>query len=191
VRFQSASQSKLELETSLKECRRRPHSNINKGKLILSPEIFNTAGSETNVVISRFSILDNTGNIHIGPWCMIGARARIYTHDHCHQGREPLLSIQEKYGVIWQDKYIGKDVWIHENAIVLYQASILPDGFVLGAGSVLTKNPGAYEIWGGVPAKKIADRKELSPIEIKTHFTKPAFSLKDYLHLDELKDTSF
>ncbi len=191
MRFQSASQTKQELETSLKECRRKPHSNINKGKLIFSPEVFNTAGSETNVVISRFSILDNTGNIHIGPWCMIGARARIYTHDHCHQGREPLLSVQEKHGVIWQDKYIGKDVWIHENAIVLYQASILPDGFVLGAGSVLTKNPGAYEIWGGVPAKKIADRKDLTSTEIKAYFEKPAFSLKDYLQLDELKNTSF
>ena len=191
MRFQSASQTKQELETSLKECRRRPHSNINKGKLIFSPEVFNTAGSETNVVISRFSILDNTGNIHIGPWCMIGARARIYTHDHCHQGREPLLSIQEKHGVLWQDKYIGKDVWIHENAIVLYQASILPDGFILGAGSVLTKNPGAYEIWGGVPAKKIADRKDLSSTEIKACFEKAAFSLKDYLQVDELKDTSF
>ena len=191
MRFQSASQTKLELETSLKQCRRRPHSNINKGKLILSPEIFNTAGSETNVVISRFSILDTTGTIHIGPWCMIGARARIYTHDHCHQGKEPLLATQERHGILWQDKYLGKDVWIHENAIVLYQASILPDGFVLGAGSVLTKNPGAYEIWAGVPARKIADRKELSPTEMKARFEKPAFSLKEYLHLDELKDTKF
>ncbi len=191
MRFQSASQTKLELETSLKVCRRRPHSNINKGKLLLSPEIFNTAGSETNVVISRFSILDNTGNIHIGAWCMIGARSRIYTHDHCHQGKEPLLAIQEKHGIVWQDKYIGKDVWIHENAIVLYQAHILPDGFVLGAGSVLTKNPGAYEIWAGVPARKIADRKELSPTDYKALFEKDAFSLKEYLHLDTLKDTEF
>ncbi|MEN8200405.1 MAG: acyltransferase, partial [Thermodesulfobacteriota bacterium] len=175
----------------LKECRRRPHSNIHKGKLVLSPEVFNTAGNETNLIISRFSILDNTGSIHIGPWCMIGARARIYTHDHCHQGREPLLNLQEKYGVIWQDKYLGRDVWIHENAIVLYQASILPDGFVLGAGSVLTKNPGPYEIWAGIPAKKIADRRDLSPAEIKAQFGKPGFSLKEYLGQDTLKDTTF
>ncbi len=191
MRFRHASQSKQELETSLRECRRRPHSNINKGKLILSPEIFTTAGSETNVVISRFSILDNTGSIHIGPWCMIGARARIYTHDHCHQSREALLAIQEKHGILWQDKYLGKDVWIHENAIVLYQATILPDGFILGAGSVLTKNPGPYEIWAGVPAKKIGDRRELSPTELKAFFDTPRFSLKEYLHLDELQDSEF
>ncbi len=121
---------------------------------------------------------------------MIGARARIYTHDHCHQGRVPLLAVQEKHGIFWQDKYLGKDVWIHENAIVLYQASILPDGFILGAGSILTKNPGAYEIWGGVPAQKIGDRKELSPVQIKALFEKDAFSLKKYLQLDSLKDTS-
>lgn len=191
MRFRSASQTKSELETSLKECRRSPHSNIHKGKLLLSPEIFNTPGSETNVVISRFSILDNTGAIHIGPWCMIGARARIYTHDHCHQGKAPLLAVQERHGVLWQDKYFGKDVWIHENAIVLYQASILPDGFVLGAGSVLTKNPGPYEIWGGVPAQKIADRRDLSATEITALFSKEKFSLKEYLNLDELKDSEF
>jgi len=191
VRFRSASQTRAELEQSLKECRRRPHSNINKGKLIFSPAVFNTVGSETNVVISRFAILDNTGSIHIGPWCMIGARARIYTHDHCHQGHEPLLAIQEKHGVFFQDKYIGSDVWIHENAIVLYQASILPDGFILGAGSVLTKNPGAYEIWGGVPAKKIADRKDMSLLEIKALFAGEGFSLKEYLHLETLSDTEF
>lgn len=191
MRFESATQTKLEFETALKECRRRPHANINKGKLLLSPEIFKTPGSDTNVVISRFSILDNTGSIHIGPWCMIGARARIYTHEHCHQGHAPLFATQERYGIYWQDKYLGRDVWIHENAIVLYQATILPDGFVLGAGSVLTKNPGPYEIWGGVPARKIADRKNLSPTEIKESFGRPAFSLKRFLKQEELKETHF
>ncbi|MEN8190489.1 MAG: acyltransferase [Thermodesulfobacteriota bacterium] len=191
MRFHSATQSKQELRTALKECRRRPHSNVNKGKLVLSPDIFKTAGSETNVVISRFSILDNTGSIHIGPWCMIGARARVYTHDHIHKGLEPLLKVQERHGLVWQDKYFGKDVWIHENAIVLYQATILPDGFVLGAGSVLTKNPGPYEIWAGVPARKIADRKEMSPTRIAELANIEKFSLEDYLDHDDLEDYSF
>ena len=99
--------------------------------------------------------------------------------------------MQERHGVIFQDKYIGKDVWIHENAMVLYQASMLPDGFVLGAGSMLTKNPGAYEIWAGIPARKIADREDLSPAEIKACFEKSGFSLKEYLQMDKLKHTTF
>ena len=191
MEFERATLNKAELRASLKKARRRPHGNVNKGKLVLSPEVFTTAGYETNITISPFSILDCTGSIHVGPWCMIGARSRIYTHDHCHHGRQPLLALNEKYGVIWQDKYIGSDVWIHENAIVLYQASILPDGFVLGAASVLTKNPGPYEIWAGLPARKVADRKDLSPTEIKAYFGQPGFSLKEYLHLDTLKDTKF
>ena len=191
MEFERATQTKSELRSAIKKVRRRPHGNVGKGKLILAPEVFRSAGYETNIVISPFSILDCTGSIHIGPWCMIGARSRIYTHDHCHQGREPLLAMQERHGVIFQDKYIGKDVWIHENAIVLYQASLLPDGFVLGAGSMLTKNPGAYEIWAGIPARKIADREDLSPAEIKASFAKPGFSLKEYLQLDTLKHTTF
>lgn len=191
MEFERATQTKSELRSAIKKVRRRPHGNVGKGKLILAPEVFRSAGYETNIIISPFSILDCTGSIHIGPWCNIGAGSRIYTHDHCHLGREPLFSVQEKYGVFFQDKYIGKDVWIHENGIVLYQASILPDGFVLGAGSVLTKNPGAYEIWAGVPARKIADRKDLSPAEIKARFEQPAFSLKEYLHLDTLKEIKF
>ena len=153
MEFQPATQSLATLRASLKEARRRPHGNVHRGKLYISPEAFHTAGTETNLCISRFSILDCTGNIHIGPWCMIGARSRIYTHDHIHQGRRPLLEQQERHGVIWQDKYIGRDVWIHENALVLYQVTEIPDGVVLGAGAVLTKNPGPYEIWAGVPAQ--------------------------------------
>lgn len=191
MEFERVTQTKAELRAAISTVRRRPHGNVAKGKLILAPDIFTTAGSETNIIISPFSILDCTGSIHIGAWCNIGARSRIYTHDHCHQGHEPLFRIQEKYGVVWQDKYIGNDVWIHENSLVLYQASILPDGFVLGAGSVLTKNPGPYEIWAGVPARKIADRKGLSPAEIKECFKKSQFSLKEYLHLDSLANTKF
>ena len=29
---------------------------------------------------------------------------------------------------------------------------------IIGAGSVVNKNVGAYEIWAGLPAKKIKDR---------------------------------
>ena len=31
-------------------------------------------------------------------------------------------------------------------------------GSVIAAGAVVTKNVGEYEIWGGVPAKKLKDR---------------------------------
>lgn len=181
MEFEAATQSMAELRAALKKARRRPHGNVHRGKLYISPQALETSGTETNICISRFSILDCTGNIHIGPWCMIGARSRIYTHDHIHEGRGPLLAQQERLGVVWQDKYIGRDVWIHENVIVLYQVTEIPDGAVIGAGAVLTRNPGPYEIWVGVPARKIADRRDLSPQQIRDIITRKPFSLREHL----------
>jgi acetyltransferase-like isoleucine patch superfamily enzyme len=103
-------------------------------------------------------ILDLTGDLYIGKNTMLGAGTRIYTHDHYHTGRDkPLLQLQDEKGVMFQDKVIGDDVWIH-GAVVLYQVTRIPDGVIVGAGSVLTKNPGAYEIWAGNPARKIGQR---------------------------------
>ena len=183
MEFEAATRSKEELRAALEISVRRPHGNVHHGKLYIAPESFITTatGTETNLCISRFSILDCTGNMHIGPWCMIGARTRIYTHDHMHDSHNPLLDQQEKYGVVWQDKYIGKDVWIHENVIVLYQVTIIPDGAVIGAGAVLTRNPGPYEIWAGIPARKIADRKDLTPLQVQELVNRKKFTLKDHL----------
>ncbi len=190
MKFEPATQTKKVLRESLKQCVRRPHGKINKGRLYIAPEAWGTAGTETNLCISRFSILDCTGNIHIGPWCMIGARTRIYTHDHIHDGHAPLLLQQERYGIVWQDKYIGADVWIHENAIVLYQVTEIPDGTVIGAASVLTRNPGPYEIWAGIPARKIADRRDLSPQELRELANHRKFRLQDHLK-DSWETTPF
>jgi acetyltransferase-like isoleucine patch superfamily enzyme len=96
-------------------------------------------------------------------------------------GTEPLALLEEAVGVLWQDKYIGTDVWIHDGAIVLYQASVIPDGFILGAGSVLTKNPGPYEIWAGVPARKIARRNPIDRRQIEAHVNHNRFLLKDFM----------
>jgi acetyltransferase-like isoleucine patch superfamily enzyme len=110
---------------------------------------------------------------------MFGARSRIYTHDHIHAGKRPLLEIQETFGIVWQDKYIGADVWIHDNAMVLYQVTHIPDGVVLGAGSVLTKNPGVYEIWAGAPAKKVGERTDDGGAAIERILARERFLLPD------------
>ncbi len=181
MEFEAATQTGDELRVVLKKVVRRPHGNVHHGRLYIPPEAFTYAGTGTNLRISPFSILDCTGSIHLGPWCMIGARSRIYTHDHIHDGLEPLLDRQEQFGVLWQDKYIGRDVWIHENALVLYQVTEIPDGAVIGAGAVLTRNPGPYEIWAGVPARKIGERRDLTADEIRQMIDRKSFSLREYL----------
>ncbi len=177
----SATLTADQLQTAITAAVKYPHKHIHKGKLVLPPEVYTTKGRETNVVISRFARIDCTGSVHIGPWCNIGHRSRIYTHDTIHLGKGPLALVEETHGILWQDKYIGRDVWIHDSAIVLYQANHIPDGVVIGAGSVLTKNPGAYEIWAGVPAKKIGIREEVDEATIEEAISKQRYKLPEWV----------
>lgn len=112
---------------------------------------------EGNCVISPLSRIDCTGDVEIGEYCMIGDGTQILTHDHYHEGREPLLLLQKEKGVKWANKKIGRDVWLH-GCTVLMQVTEIPNGVVVGAGSVLTKIPGPYEIWAGNPAVKVGQR---------------------------------
>ncbi len=169
--------NKEQLETAMAQAVRWPHKKIRKGELKLHPAVFSGSDRETNIIISKFSIIDCTGDVEIGPWCMISPRARIYTHDHLHVGTKPLFKVEEEHGVLWQDKRIGADVWIHDAAFVLYQVTEIPDGVVLGAGSILTKNPGPYEIWAGNPARKIGERKPLTDEEIAQAANRTRFRL--------------
>lgn len=52
---------------------------------------------------------------------------------------------------------IGNDVWIGCGVTVIAGVRI-GNGAIVGAGAVVTKNIPDYEIWAGVPAKKIKDR---------------------------------
>lgn len=52
---------------------------------------------------------------------------------------------------------IGNDVWIGFGALLMEGVTI-GDGAVIAAGSVVVSNIPDYEIWGGVPARKIKDR---------------------------------
>lgn len=55
------------------------------------------------------------------------------------------------------DTIIGNDVWIGAEAMIMSGLKIA-DGAVIGARSLVTKNIGAYEIWGGNPEKLIKKR---------------------------------
>ena len=52
---------------------------------------------------------------------------------------------------------IQDDVWIGTGSIILMGVTI-GEGAVVAAGAVVVRSIPAYEIWGGVPAKKIGER---------------------------------
>lgn len=61
---------------------------------------------------------------------------------------------------------IGDDVWLGHGVTVMRGIQI-GNGVVVAANSVVTKSIPPYEIWGGIPAKKIKDR--FSHTEIQLH----------------------
>ena len=149
--------TKDEMEATLNKVLRVPHSQFVKGDFALLGA--NVEGG-FNTYISSVCMIDVSDKVTIGADCMIGHGTQIYTHDHFHDGRKPLLKVQKEKGVKHSPLVIGNDVWLH-GCMVLNQVTMIPDGVVVGAGAVLTKNPGPYEICAGNPAKKIGERKDV------------------------------
>ena len=62
---------------------------------------------------------------------------------------------------------IGNDVWVGYGATIM-QGVHINDGAIIAAGSVVTSDVDAYSIYGGVPAKKIANRFD-NESDLKEH----------------------
>jgi acetyltransferase-like isoleucine patch superfamily enzyme len=98
---------------------------------------------------------DCSGDISIGKGVNIHRNVSIFTHEHDHSKDVPIA----ESGVITSSLEIGDDVFIGANVTILSQVDKIGTGAVIGAGSVLTKNVGEYEIWAGNPAKFIRHRE--------------------------------
>jgi len=103
--------------------------------------------------------------VELGPYVMLGPRVAIVGQDHrfdlpgtpmVFAGRPELRRTR-----------IEADVWIGCGAILLAGIHI-QRGAIVAAGSVVTKDVGAYEIVGGVPARKLRDRF-LNPQDRERH----------------------
>lgn len=110
-----------------------------------------------NVLIGAYSNLRTGGfpaPLTIGDDTKIAQLVTITCQGHNYESR--WIHIVEQ-GTVATPIVIGKDVWIGANAVILPGRNI-GDGAVVGAGSVVTKNIPAYEVWAGNPAKKIGER---------------------------------
>jgi len=95
-----------------------------------------------------------TKKITIGNDCLIASGSRFIDHNH-GVSLNALMRVQDCPNDVIT---IGNDVWIGVNAVVLKGVTI-GNGAIIAAGAVLNKSVGPNEIWGGVPARKIGDRK--------------------------------
>ena len=99
--------------------------------------------------------IDLTGNIEIGSYVDIADDAKILTHKHNYRNSRRLRRFTSE--LIVKDLQIGDDVFIGVNAIIICVSKI-GVGVVIGAGAVVTKDIGDYEIWAGNPARKVGER---------------------------------
>ena len=119
-----------------------PHSH---GKSIfIGNDVFIGANCEFNI----------KKKIIVGNNTLIASGCKFIDHDHGTLKCE-LMRIQIGPE---EDIIIDEDVWIGANAVILKGVNI-NKGAIIAAGAIVNKSVPAYEIWGGVPAKKIGERK--------------------------------
>jgi acetyltransferase-like isoleucine patch superfamily enzyme len=106
-----------------------------------------------SVFIGNNTEFNITDKITIGNDCLIAAGCKFIDHSHSFKYGELIKTQKSSKKPIT----IGSDVWLGCNVVVLQDVKIA-NGAIIAAGAVVTKSVAEYEIWAGVPAKKIGDR---------------------------------
>ena len=110
---------------------------------------------------------ENIDQLIIGKFCSIATGAKFMMcgtqgHNYNWIAAHPLHDFDDAFppGHQWKgNTIIGNDVWIGAEALIMPGVQIA-DGAVIASRAVVTKNVGAYEIWGGNPARLIKKRFE-------------------------------
>jgi acetyltransferase-like isoleucine patch superfamily enzyme len=130
-----------------------------------------------NVVIkegAKICTCNENAKIHIGDNTTIGYHTFIFASDSITIGNDCLVApfvyivdsdhSIEKNALINEQPNINRpinikaDVWLATGAKILKGVTI-EQGGVVAAGAVLSSNVAPYQIFAGIPAKKISDRK--------------------------------
>ena len=93
--------------------------------------------------------------LEIGDDCLIASGCKFIDHDHGTSSRDKPM--HEQSGGAEAEIVLEQDVWLGVNVVVLKGVRI-GRGAIVAAGAVVTGAVPAYEIWGGVPARKIGER---------------------------------
>ena len=127
------------------------NSTIHIGANFFNPSNI-TIGEDT--IVGDHCFLDGRAPLKIGSHVGIASQVLIYNDEHDINSPD--------YGNSFGPVEIGDYVFIGPRAIILPNVKI-GRGAVVAAGAIVTKDIPDFEIWGGVPAKKISDRKLENP----------------------------
>lgn len=119
-------------------------------------------GGSGDILMGKFCYLNPgcvlySGNgIKFGDYVLLAPGVKVVPTNHAFASREIPIRHQgfmpSKGGVV-----VGDDVWVGANAVLLDGAHV-GRGAIIAAGAVVSGPVPAYEIWGGVPARKIRER---------------------------------
>ena len=112
--------------------------------IVIQDRVFLGRGCEFNI----------RKRIEIGSDCLIASGCKFIDHDHeMTVGVGPMRTLPCPDAEI----ILEEDVWLGVNVIVLKGVRI-GRGAVVGGGAVVTKDVPEYQIWAGIPARKIGER---------------------------------
>ena len=103
-----------------------------------------------DVGINNHSIIHCHGDAVIGADTMIGSYAFITDSGHNTEDLETPMRLQGNLPPT--PLLIGEDVWIGTK-VTITRGVTIGQKAIIGANSVVTQDIGAYEVWGGVPAR--------------------------------------
>lgn len=95
------------------------------------------------------------GRICIGDNVMVGPYTFMRSSNHIYGDVSKTIKAQ---GHVDGDIYIGNDVWVGGHVAILKGVKI-NDHSIVAAHSLVNKDVPPYEVYGGVPAKRIKRRK--------------------------------
>lgn len=130
---------------------------IGKGSTIhMWARFFNPAGIEIgdDTIIGDNVFLDGRAFLKIGNHVALASSVQIYNSQHDIDS--------EDFHATEAPVEIGDYVFIGPRAIILPNVKI-GKGAVIAAGAVVTSDIPEFQVWGGVPAKFIRERKPKNP----------------------------
>lgn len=146
IKYSLENEKQRRLKNKMKYCGK--NVRLDWSVHILVPQEFEIGD---NTSISSFTTVYATFGVKIGKNCLISSNCGISSYNHVSNSANRHDDV-EKDKEFSKPVVIGDNVWIAMNCCVL-PGVIIGDNAIIGAGSVVTKNVPANEIWAGNPAK--------------------------------------
>ncbi|WP_424601966.1 CatB-related O-acetyltransferase [Bradyrhizobium sp.] len=103
--------------------------------------------------------------VKVGRYCSIANTARVLTRNHPIDRKstsalffDPVFGLVDELQISGASLTIGNDVWIGHNATILPGVTLIGDGAVIGAGTVVHKNVPPFAIVKGHPGRVVGYR---------------------------------